>query len=265
MQLNLIKLGGSVITRSGPSALFADNLGRLAEELRAHAGPTVLIHGTGHVGKPWAIEHGFLREGIVPAAKPALAADIAADLIGLNEAVVACLREAGIDARGVRPADFFGEDMHTPRSPDRLRSLHDTLASGATPVFHGDLMPLADGGHRVFSSDAMAAGLSELLAPAHMLFLSDVDGVFPPGVDGGHGTEPLAAISAADLDRIYRDAGDRHDVSGGMSAKVEHALRAAGHAGRCTIGNGLRPGRLEALLNGVPAPCTEVRTVAGTR
>lgn len=258
MQLNLIKLGGSVITRAGPSPLFADNLARLAGELRAHAGPTVLVHGTGHVGKPWAIEHDFLREGLVPASKPQLAAAIAADLVGLNEAVVACLREAGIDARAVRPVDFFGEDMHTPRSPNRLAGLREALAAGAVPVFHGDLMPLADGGHRVFSSDVMVAALSELLTPTHVLFLSDVDGVFPPGVDGGRGAEPLAAISAADIDRIYRDAGDRRDVSGGMSAKIHHALRAAGHAQRCTIGNGLRPGRLEALLSGAAAPCTEV-------
>lgn len=258
----IIKLGGSVITRDDPKEPFdAKNTARLAGELAPFASGTILTHGTGFVGKPFANEHNFAHSGLLTADRKLLAAKIRYSLRRLNVAVVETLQSAGIAAFGIQPSLFFDEQMHDFRCPEFEKALLQQVQSGHVPVFFGDLMPLSSGDFQVFSSDRMTAILARKLNPQSVIFLSDVAGVFGSDADGQRRSQPLACITPDTLDEIFVDAGDRSDVSGGMRGKVELALSAAKHSGRCVIANGLEPGLLAKLLSGDSVPCTEVCAV----
>lgn len=260
--IRIVKLGGSVITREDAERPFdADTVARLAQELAPFSNGIVLTHGTGHVGKPFASKYNFVRSGRVAANQQALAAEIRNALRGLNVEVVDALRHAGIPAYGVQPSVFFDEQMQDLRFPEFEQAMLQQMRSGHVPVFFGDLMPLASGDFQVFSSDRMTAILARKLNPQSVIFLSDVAGVFGSDADGQRRSQPLACIKPDTLDEIFVDAGDGSDVSGGMRGKVELALSAAKHSGRCVIANGLEHGLLAGLLSGDSVPCTEVRAV----
>lgn len=258
MTLTLIKLGGSVITRDARPAFNHDNILRLGRELAGRNARVVLVHGTGHVGKPWAIAHDYVASGYIPPGEDDLARRVRSALTGLNHDVTDCLRKAGIDAIACESGVHFTPDLRV-RDPDGLRArLLDHLDRGETPVLHGDHVTTQDGGNRVLSSDVIMACLGALLKPETVLFLSDVDGVLGRSADSDRPGPLLSRLSPGMVDQVWRDPDDRQDVSGAMPAKLEHAFALAGHASRCAIANGLCPGVLAAMLDGRPAPCTEV-------
>lgn len=256
----IIKLGGSVITRDDPREPFdAKNTARLAGELAPFASGTILTHGTGFVGKPFANEHNFVHSGLLSADRKLLAAKICNSLRRLNVAVVETLRSAGIAAFGIQPSLFFDEQMHDFRCPEFEQTLLQQVQSGHVPVFFGDLMPLSSGDFQVFSSDRMTAILTRMLTPECVFFLSNVAGVFGRDSKGHREAQPLACITSDTLDSVFEGASDRSDVSGGMRRKVEFALSAAKHTDTCVIASGHEHGLLARLLGGDRARCTEVR------
>jgi len=248
----IIKLGGSVITRAGDSPYDLENTQRLAEEISPFVKNTILVHGTGHVGKPYAITHKFLHDGRISADQKLLACEIRNALRRLNVDVVDTLREAGIPAYGVQAATYFSEDMNEVRFASAQRELRRQMDLGHVPVFFGDLMPMSDGTFQVFSSDRITANLAQQLEPKKVVFLTDVTGVL--GLD----KQPLSHISRDKLDYIYNGKSDSSDVSGGMRGKLKHALRAAPYAKRCVIASGREPGNVRGGLSGDPVSCTVV-------
>lgn len=248
----IIKLGGSVITRAGGSPYDLENTQRLAEEIAPFVKNTILVHGTGHVGKPYAITHDFLHDGLISADRQLLACEIRNALRRLNVDVVDTLRNAGIAAYGVQAATYFGENMNDVRFESSQRELRRQMSLGHVPVFFGDLMPLSDGTFQVFSSDQMTANLAEQLGPDNVVFLTDVAGVF--GLD----KQPLSHISRENLDCAYDGNSDSSDVSGGMRSKLKHALRAAKYAKACVIASGREPGIVRGVLSGDRVSCTVV-------
>ena len=156
MDLSIIKFGGSVITDpSAPERFNASNTRRLGDELSASPGAFIVVHGTGHVGKPVAREHDFVREGRIPHEKRSLAVEIRSDLQRLNLNVTKALIASSVDALALDPVAFFGASMDEMRYGEQADDLRGMLHSGLVPCFHGDLMPQADGAFRVFSSDAI--------------------------------------------------------------------------------------------------------------
>jgi isopentenyl phosphate kinase len=171
MHLRLIKLGGSVVTHKAAEPFFVDNVDRLANELAPHSCGVILVHGTGHIGKPYAVKHEFLRDGIIPATKPLLAVEIKSVLRRLNVDIVDSMRRAKIPAYSVEPSDYFMDDYSGFRSPMWQQKLVTQMSLGFMPVFYGDVMSLADGSYKVFSSDVMMEILSRSLQPAQTLFV----------------------------------------------------------------------------------------------
>jgi isopentenyl phosphate kinase len=247
--LALVKLGGSIVTVDRPGdPVNRELLARLGPELLSAATPLILVHGTGHVGKPWAHKGGFATSGFLAPSARDVALRIKADLRDLNARIVSCLLDAGVPALGLEFESLAAFN------PMQMRAfLRARLAVGAVPVFFGDMVLEPDGGHRVVSSDAMMLYFATILGARTALFLTDVAGVL-----GGEPEAPLESISPATADRAARRASDDQDVSAGMRGKLASAFAVAARVERCFIADGRDPSIAARLLRDAPAPATRV-------
>lgn len=253
MQLNIIKFGGSIITGEGFNGFFnKKNTYCLAKELFPHYRGCILIHGTGLIGKPPAIKHGYVKHGIIPKNKSLIALRIRNELRQLNQKVVATLLSAAIPAMPLDSTLYINEAMDKLYHESLRYHLINIIQSGYVPIFYGDLMPKSDGSFQVLSSDVIACILAKELRPDNALFLTDVDGIYPHDCmeNKDCGGEILTTLSHDNVDLIRQSASDENDVSGGMSKKASYTLAIARYAKRCIIANGLKEGVLSRLLKG---------------
>lgn len=255
MGLQLIKLGGSVITHLQCEGKFhAQNVQRIARELATSHEPIILVHGTGHVGKPPAIEHGYADTGIIPASNAALSASVRRDLQRLNEQVVNALMDAGLNVLPLDTGRYFNVNGNDLLQTDLQHSLTQVVAKGVIPIFHGDMVQMGDGAFKVVSSDAIICVLARYLKPEAVYLFTDVDGVYTDLHDG----HLIGELTPASLQQIQTHHTDHQDVSGGMTAKVQHAMEIARHCQRCVIGSGVRDGVIARLLASEKERCTRV-------
>jgi len=262
VKTRIIKFGGSIITDPDfDDGFHRPNIERLAAELQSCATGCIVVHGTGLVGKPPAHEYGYVDTGIIPRDQHLIASRIRRSLRHLNLQVVDCLLAAGISAVPMHVA-CFADTGHALRSDDLSVQLLSMLGQGCVPVFYGDLLRLADGRFRVFSSDTMALILVQAVQADEMLFLTRARGVY---VKFHLPTDPPAILPVLDektLAAMQRQPGDMLDVSGGMSAKISCAMEIARQCHRCHIASGLDPGVLQNFLAG-QAVGTRVSTAGG--
>jgi len=179
MRIKVVKFGGSVITSKESDHNFNKEIvRRLASELPDNGQQCILVHGTGLVGKPPAEEFGYLESGFIPEVSNLLSLEIKIALRRLNLMFIDVLVKSSVKAIPIDTGAFFNESMDGVRDEQRLAWLGMLLEHGLTPVFYGDLVPVSNGGFKVFSSDVISLILSKALQLDKMLFLSDVDGVY---------------------------------------------------------------------------------------
>jgi len=243
----LVKFGGSVVTRQDSEGPFdSRNTARLAAELAETGAKCVVVHGTGLVGKPPALEHGYAQTGIIGADKQLVADRIRHSLRELNQRVVGALLAAGLPAFSVDTPPLFAGTLDRVRHPDSLDGLRDLVRNGSVPVLHGDHVPCPDGRFRILSSDTIMVLLARELKPQRAVFLTDVEGVFAAGREDA----PLSELTPEILDRIAGLGNDGEDVSRGMRGKIEAAVTIAALGVPCRIASGRSPGVLNDLLQG---------------
>ncbi len=262
MALSVIKVGGSVITNESSQGCFdSEATHRLALELAPHVAGSILVHGTGAVGKRPAVEEGYLEDGILPGSNPLLSIRVKRSLQDLSYRFIQAFLSAGVPVLPLEVASYFDGPSGELRAGGLGQSLLDAVRGGVVPVFHGDIMPQSDDSHSVMSSDVIVLMLTRALRPENVFFLTDVDGVFPEDEPEGTGSRPLPVLGNGELARMRRENSDKRDVSGGMRAKVRVALRAAGYADNVVIASGIRPGVAAKLLagQGQGVPCTRLR------
>jgi len=260
----MIKFGGSVITSETCEGFFNEkNTYRLAKELFPHSRGCTLIHGTGLIGKPPAIQYRYLNDGIIPKSQSLLALKIRNELRQLNQRVVKTLLSASIPVLPFDNAHYFDESMSGLQYEDLRRGLIQTIENAFVPIFYGDLMPRSDGSFRVLSSDTIALILAKTLKPDKAIFLSDVNGVYSNQSDRSDNPEKkvLTTLNANNFNTVYKSPKDDKDVSGGMLRKATCALEISIYCKQCFIASGLNSGVLSKLLRGESVISTRVITI----
>ena len=241
----LIKLGGTLLDA-------ADSRDRLAAQIAALAGETVVVHGGGKQMTRYLAERGVESRFVnglrvtTPETIDALLKVLAGTV---NHELVASLNRAGARAVGLSGIDAFlaeAEQMDPALGAvGRIVSANAALAelltgNGYLPVVAcvaGD----RQGNVYNVNADQMAVACATAFRADQLIFLTDVEGV----LDGAHSVQPV--LTATESEALMASG----VATGGMQAKLRAALAAlAGGVPQVHIAPGAAPRVLERLLAG---------------
>lgn len=264
-RLVYIKLGGSLITdKRQVETARLDVVTRLAEEIaaaRRQAPELQLIigHGSGSFGHVVGSRYGT-RGGVHTSEEWygfAATADAAARL---NRIVTAALLAAGVPAWTIQPSVGLrcrdGQILDGP-----LMAVQTALACGLVPVVHGDVALDEVRGGTIASTEEIFEWLALHLTPQRIVLAGEVDGVYtgdPQRDPMAQRIDSITPFSFAES-QIGLSGSFGTDVTGGMAAKVEQAIRLVErHPGsQVLICSGLHPSvMLHAVVDQESTPGT---------
>jgi len=250
--MQILKLGGSAITRKG-GYMQADSAGisRLCKAVAQvwHRGcrDIVLVHGAGSFGHAPVLKFG-INDGAKTEKQKLGVAITHASCAHLSSLVVKELLAAGVPAISLPPACLIVSQGRRIKSFD-TSPVARCLESGAMPVLYGDMVPDERLGFSVCSGDQMVAFLGK--KAKRMVLATNVDGIIADG-------KLVRKITRRNFPEVRKHlAGSGSpDVTGGMGGKISELLSAKRPA---YVVNARRPERMQALLLGKKAVCTEIR------
>ncbi len=248
----VVKLGGSVLTRKRESARLRPKiLARLSSELAAAGDrPIVLLHGAGSFGHPGAIRWSLAEPpgGTGDTAHRARgAAIVSSEVRRLHGFVVQALLDAGLSPFSV-PPQVIAENRRGRLETLEIDPFRRVLGTGGLPVSFGDVVRDSDWGHSILSADTIAVELVRRLPAKRLIFVSDVDGVME-ATSPGHRRRAVPRVTPELVASLQPSPGVP-DVTGGIRAKAQAVLDAAGAGADAGIISGLRHGALSRALRG---------------
>jgi len=246
-QLQIIKLGGSLVTNKQRVATFSPRrMRRLAREVAVCEDPIILLHGTGSFGKPQACKYHYEGDGFLPRSRSGVVTEVSELLHNLRGMVVRILREAGVEALSMTPAALFrtcrGRIVKCDVDP-----LRDLVERNIAPVISGDLVLDEECDFAMCSSDMMAARLAVALSAKRLIFATDTPGVMSYNGRRPHTLKELVAEDPQLQNSLKDDVGD---VSHGMAGKLKAGFEAAQAGVETWVIDGRAPGRLAAAVRG---------------
>lgn len=246
----ILKLGGSILTdKSADCAINRESLLSLAGAIAgAKTDGIVIIHGAGSCGHPEAKRY-HLDVGATAGKTEGIYVTHRA-VSGLNDAVVAALRERGVAAAGVHPFHVAVADNGR-LAGFECRHIKKMLALGMVPVIHGDVVMDVTRGACIVSGDQLVRYLADALSIGRVGLATDV-----PGVLDAHGAV-VPVITRQTVPSLHIGDSKHTDVTGGMRGKIDELLGLA-DAG---IGSDIfHVSRVADFLAGSPHGGTSVRS-----
>ena len=249
--MQILKLGGSVITdKDKPQTADTQAIASLAKMLgrlwKADVRDIVLVHGAGSFGHVLVLEHN-IDEGVETDEQKLAAAETHAACAKLTAILVGALIEEGVPAISLPPSMLITQTDKRIVKFDEKKVL-DCLAMGQLPVLRGDMVPDTALGMSVCSGDQIVARLGR--RAERIVLGTNVDGVMADG-------KVIPLITSQNFSKYeeHLRPSDSPDVTGGMAGKIKELL--AGKVSAYVV-NARHPERLEALLMGRKAVCTQI-------
>jgi isopentenyl phosphate kinase len=213
----MLKIGGSVITdKSGDCVINPDQLASIATAVAGcRMTGLVIVHGAGSCGHPEAKRYRLDRGGATAGHAEGIAVTHHV-VSGLNAAVVAALRDQGVEAVGIHPLHVAFADGGRLVAFE-YRHLEQMLLLGLVPVIHGDVVMDCTRGACIVSGDQLVRYLAPLLAMSRVGIATDVPGV----LDGG---AVVPVITPASVRKLQIGISSHTDVTGGMGGKINELL-----------------------------------------
>jgi isopentenyl phosphate kinase len=250
--MQILKLGGSAITKkSGYMQADKTGISRLAKAVSLvwHKGghDMVLVNGAGSFGHAPVLRFGI--ENGVKTPKQKLGFCIThASVSSLSSLVVEELLRNGVPAIAIPPAAIIRQRNKRIVRFD-TRPVLEYLKAGYLPVLYGDMVPDELLGGSVCSGDQIVSYLGK--KAKRVVLASNVEGILANG-------KLVPKITHRNFAAVREHLGqsDEPDVTGGMAGKIAELLKVKAP---CFIVSAHKPERIQALLLGKNAVCTEIR------
>jgi isopentenyl phosphate kinase len=261
--LTIIKLGGALITdKRKPYTLRRNVLKRVTKEIADVLGPCVIIHGVGSFGHVPVIERKLYKGFTDPAQLPDLSLTMV-EVFDLRLAVTKAVLEAGLAPVVFLPSNivFLTSGEITGHFSGGLRQF---LNLGMTLLIGGDVCADSEIGFSVCSGDKVIHLLSQLLHPKHVIFATDVAGIFSadPKLEPNATLVPEIALSRIHEFEKLVDEASTPDITKGMKGKLEQIKRfepILKTGAKVAILGMMEPGILQRYMeNDSNVPCTRI-------
>ncbi len=265
-KLVVLKLGGALLTdKQRPYTLRPSILRQAAAELRAclDAGlieQLLLVHGVGSFGHPPVVTY-RLHKGLQSPDQLIHLTETQNTVMRLRQAIAEEFHKAGIAVATIMPSSCMAASTMTLKS-SYLDAVSGFLDIGMTPLLGGDVVVDDQMGFCVFDGDRIAVDLALHFNASHLIFATDVDGIYDKDPRSFPQAERIDRFS---LSKSYGDAAqldDHHqaDASGAMAGKLT-----AVQPTRSAIASGLQVHILSMIEEGNLQNLLDKKAAVGTR
>lgn len=249
--MQILKLGGSVVTRKEAKLMpDVNNIMALASSVakvwKAGRKDIVIVHGAGSFGHALVLEY-KINDGVKTAEQKLASAQTHSACASLSSIITNALINSGVPAISIPPA-VVAKSKNKRISQFDEKIITDYLAAGFVPVLYGDMVPDSELGYSVCSGDQIVAYLGK--KAERLVLATNVEGVLADG-------KLVEKITSENFPKIEKHLGEsgKPDVTGGMAGKIREIMSVKKPS---FIVNAAHPDRIEALLNGKKAICTEI-------
>lgn len=143
------------------------------------------------------------------------------------------------------------------------KEIHTTLQSNQIPVLYGDMVNDVTLGMSICSGDAVAAHLSTLLPVTHMLFATDVNGIYTSDPHANPGAQLVEELTFEEMEKtIHLTESHNKDTTGGLQGKMKECAELFSTSKTLKeihIFNGLNAGNYQNTLTNKEFPHTRIK------
>jgi len=234
----LIKLGGSIITnKEKPLSPRRKTIDNISKSLKKIDEPIIIVHGGGSYGHYWSVKYDMhTKEKKYDLRGVAI---IKNSMIELNKIILDSLLKNKLKPYCLPPTDFMSGNRPITK---KIQEVEKIAKSGLIPVTFGDALWFGQKKTYILSGDKIMTHFAKILKPRLTIFALNEDGLY-------------SDLKSKKL--IYELKGERPsisenkmDVTGGMTRKVEEALKIAKMGMNVFFVNGNKPERMvKAIKN----------------
>ena len=234
----LIKLGGSIITnKEKPLSARRKTIENLAKGLKKIEEPIIIVHGGGSYGHYWSVKYDmhtkekkYNMRGV---------AIVKNSMIELNKIILDLLLKNKLNPYCLPPTDFMAGNKPIQK---KIKEIEKIAKSGLIPVTYGDALWYGQKKTFILSGDKIMTHIAKILKPRLCIFALNEDGLY-------------SNLESKKL--IYELKGEhplisenKMDVTGGMTRKVEEAMKISKIGINVFFVNGNNPERIvKAIKN----------------
>lgn len=177
----------------------------------------------------------------------------------LHEEIIALGKEAGLPLYSI-PTHTVLTQKDTDIEAFNLAHIHTAISNKQIPVLSGDIVTDSALGMSVCSGDTLVSHLTTLFPIAHILFASDVDGVYTKDPHTNPDAQLLPELTLSELEhKTCLSTSHNKDVTGGLQGKMQSCMNlftTSNTLKEIHIFNGLQSNNLKKVLQEVPFPHT---------
>jgi len=234
----LIKLGGSVITnKEKPLSVRRKTIDNLAKSLKKINESMIIVHGGGSYGHYWSVKYDMhTKEKKYDLRGVAIVKN---SMIELNKIVLDSMLKNKLNPYCLPPTDFM---LGNKPISKKVKEIEKIAKSGLIPVTYGDALWYGQKKTYILSGDKIMTHLAKILKPRLSIFVLNEDGLY---------SDLKSKKLIYELrDKRYLISENKMDVTGGMTRKVEEALKISKIGMNVFFVNGNKPERiLKAVRN----------------
>ncbi|MDH3361087.1 MAG: isopentenyl phosphate kinase [Nitrosopumilus sp.] len=234
----LIKLGGSIITnKEKPLSTRRKTINNISKSLRKIDEPIIIVHGGGSYGHYWSVKYNMhTKERKYDLRGVAIVKN---SMIELNKIILDSLLKNNLNPYCLPPTDFMSGNKPILK---KIKEIEKIAKSGFIPVTYGDALWYGQKKTYILSGDKIMTHLAKILKPRLCIFALNEDGLY-----SDLKSKKLIYELKNELPSITKN---KMDVTGGMTRKLEEALKISKSGINVFFANGNKPERIvKAIKN----------------
>jgi len=234
----LIKLGGSIITnKEKPLSPRKKTIENIAKSLKKIDEPIIIVHGGGSYGHFWSVKYNMHTK---PKKYDLRGVSVVKNsMVELDKIILDLFLKNHLNPYCLPPTDFM---IGSKPLSKKVKEIEKIAKSGLIPITFGDSLWYGQNKTYILSGDKIMTLLSKILKPRLTIFALNEDGLY-----SDLKTKKLIYELNDEKPTISEN---KMDVTGGMSRKVEEALKISKNGLNVFFVNGNKPERIvKAIKN----------------